>query len=197
MKSKEIKAHVEQGYIHINVLFEVVGNPKEHIELMIKKVLEGIKNNKGIKIIKEDYGEAEDAGEGLWGIFCESELLIKDLNLLSWIAFNFSPASIEIMAPKQVTMKDKDLTDFMGEFLSSIHQNNMASIKAKSEAKGLLINFNALMRNTIIIALGNNEKTAEELSKLVGIDEKGSKSFLEAMIKEKVLIKKGNKYSRA
>jgi hypothetical protein len=196
MKSKEIKEFVEEGYIHINVLFEVVGNPKEHVEAMIRKVMEGIKANKDIKVFKEDYEAAEDAGEGLWGTICESEMLIKNVGILSWIAFNFSPASIEIKEPKQITMKDKEMTDFVGELLAQLHQNNMVLIQAKSDSKGLLMNFNALMRNAVLISVQGDEKTADEIGKAIGIDEKGIMPVLDAMIKEKTLAKKDDKYYR-
>jgi len=194
MKSKEIKEYVEKGYLHINVLFEVVGNPKEHVEAMVRKVLEGVKANKDIVVFVEDYGQAEDAGEGLWGTFCETEMLIKNINLLSWISFNFSPASVEIKAPKEIIIKDKKLTDFMGDLLAQLHQNNMVSIQAKSESQGLLLNFNALMRNTILIVLGSEEKSAFDLSKRIGVDEKSMISYLNAMIKEKTVIKNNDLY---
>ncbi|MCC7575163.1 hypothetical protein KO361_06240 [Candidatus Woesearchaeota archaeon] len=196
MKSKEIKEFVEQGYLHINVLFEVVGNPKEHVEAMVRKVMEGVKSNKGVNVFKEDYGDAEDAGDGLWGTFCEAEMLIKDVNLLSWIGFNFSPASIEVKAPKEVVMKDKDLSDFMGELLAQLHQNNMNTVQAKSESKGLLVNFNALMRNAVLLALRGEEMTSSDIGKAVGISEEGIIPVLEAMIKEKTLDKKGDKFFR-
>ena len=196
MNSKEIKEFVEEGYIHINVLFEVVGNPKEHVEAMIRKVLEGIKANKDIKVFKEDYEAAEDAGEGLWGTICETEMLIKNVNVLSWIAFNFSPASIDIKEPKQITLKDKEMTDFIGELLAQLHQNNLVSIQAKSESKGLLMNFNALMRNSVLLSVGEVEKTAGEIGKAIGIDEKGILPVLDAMIKEKTLAKRDDKYYR-
>lgn len=100
MKSKEIKEFVESGYLRVNVLFEVVGNPKEHVEAMIKKVMEGVSSEKKIKVVSEEYGSAEDAGDGLWGTFCEADLLLKDVNVLSWLAFISSVAG---MSPSFLT----------------------------------------------------------------------------------------------
>ncbi len=196
MKSKEIKEYLEQGYLQINVLFEVVGNPKEHVQLMIQKVIEGIKSNKDIKIINEDYGEAEDAGDGLWGTFCETELLVKDLKTTSWIAFNFSPASMEIIQPEELTMKDKEITDFLGDLLSQLHQNNMNAIKAKNDSKGLLLNLNKLMRNTVLLSLKEKDKNIQDIAKNVGIEEKGLQPLLDAMIKEKTITKENDLYKR-
>lgn len=197
MKSKEIKEFVESGYLRVNVLFEVVGNPKEHVEAMIKKVMEGVSSEKKIKVVSEEYGSAEDAGDGLWGTFCEADLLLKDVNVLSWLAFNFSPASVELIEPKQVILKDKQMTDFMGELLSQLHQNNLVSIQAKSDAKGLLLSLNALMRNAILFVISSQSKSAEEISRILGVDEKGAKSYLDAMIKEKSIVESEGLYSKA
>jgi hypothetical protein len=197
MKSKEIKEYVnEKGYLHLSVLFEIVGNPKEHVENMIKKVIDGVKSNKGIIVFDEEFGDAEDAGEGLWGVFCETEMLIKDLNILSWLAFNFSPASIEIKAPKELVIKDKKMTDFMGDLLSQLHQSNMNTIRAKSETKELLLNFNALARNAVFLAIGSDKKTPVEVAKVIGMTPEGISPVLEAMVKEKTLNKEGDKYFR-
>ena len=196
MKSKEIKEFVERGYLHINVLFEVVGNPKEHVEAMIKKVMEGVKNNKDIKLLEEEYGDAEDAGEGLWGTFCESEMLVKGIKTLSWVAFNFSPASLEIKSPKELVIKDKKMTDFMGDLLAQLHQNNMSAMQSKSETKSLLMNFNALMRNAVLLTLKDGNKSASDIGKGVGIAEKGIVPVLNAMIKEKTIEKQDDKYVR-
>lgn len=196
MKSKEIKEFVESGYLRVNVLFEVVGNPKEHVEAMIKKVMEGVSSEKKIKVVSEEYGSAEDAGDGLWGTFCEADLLLKDINVLSWLAFNFSPASVELIEPKQVILKDKQMTDFMGELLSQLHQNNLVSIQARSDAKGLLLSLNALMRNAILFVISAGSKSAEEIGKILGVDEKGAKSYLDAMIKEKTVIESNGLYSK-
>lgn len=196
MKSKEIKEYIEKGYIHINVLFEIVGNPKEHVEAMLKRVMDGVKTSKEIILFKEDYGEAEDAGDGLWSTFCEAEMLVKNINTISWISFNFSPASIEIREPKELLLKDKELSSFFGELLSALHQNNMVAVKAKSEAKQMLINFNKLIRNTVILSLNEKDKTAEEIGKSTGLDEKGVKTILDAMEKEKSIKKQGDKYTK-
>lgn len=195
MKSKEIKEYLEKGYLYINVLFEIVGNPKEHVEAMLKRVIDGVKTNKDIVLFKEDYGEVKDAGDGLWGTFCESEMLVKDIKTISWISFNFSPASIEVREPKELLLKDKDLSSFFGELLSALHQNNMIAVKAKSDSKNLLLNFNKLVRNAVAISLKERDKTSEEIGKSIGLDEKGINSVLEAMIKEKTIEKQGDIYT--
>lgn len=197
MKSKEIKEYVEEkGYLHLSILFEVVGNPKEHVSAMLKKVMEGVKSNKGVIVFKEEYGDPEEAGEGLWGTFCDVELLVKNIDLISWIAFNFSPASIEVIAPKKIELSDKKLNSFFGEVLSSLHQNNMNLMKVKSESKDVLLNFNRLARNAILLSLKEKASSPLDVARDVGIDEASVSKFLDAMVKEKTVGKQGDKYVR-
>lgn len=197
MKPKEIKEYVEEkGYLRLSILFEVVGNPKEHVGNMLKKVMEGVKSNKGVIVFKEEYGDPEEAGEGLWGTFCDVELLVKNIDLISWIAFNFSPASIEVTAPKKIELSDKKLNSFFGEVLSSLHQNNMNLMKVKSESKDVLLNFNRLARNAILLSLKDKASSPLDVARDVGIDDASVAKFLDAMVKEKTVEKQGDKYVR-
>ena len=198
MKSKEIKEYVEKGYLHVNVLFEVVGNPREHVEKALNLVLGTIKKEKGIVFVSDDTGSAEDAGEGLWGIYSEVELLLKDLNKLSWLAFNFIPASIELKSPAKLTVKDKDVTDFMGDMLSQLHQVNMKQVEIKSERDGLIRNINALIRNSVLLScdVAGKPLKADEIGLKVGMKGKDVKPFLDAMIKEGKIVESSGKYSR-
>ncbi len=200
MKNKEIKEYVEKGYLYVNVIIEIVGNPKEHIEKAMTTVTDAIKKEKGIEFVKEDRGSAEDAGEGLWGVYSELELLLKDLDNLSWIAFNFMPASIELKEPAKITLKDKQFTDFMGDILSQLHQINMKQVQMDSDKKGLLRNINALIRNSVLLALDSEKvekKTAEGIGEKIGVKGEELKPVLEAMAKEGSITLNGEEYSRA
>jgi hypothetical protein len=194
MESKEIKQYLDQGYIHLIVLFEIVGNPKEHVSKAMDQVLESIGKDARIKIVSNDKGTVEDAGEGLWGTYCESELLVKDILSLSWLAFNFLPASIEIKAPSKLTLKDKELTDFMGDLISQLHESNKKLVSTNSINMSMLRNINALMRNAVLISLNQEQKTAAELAKKVGVQTKDIEPLLDAMIKEKTIEKNGTKF---
>jgi hypothetical protein len=194
MDSKEIKTYLDQGYIHLIVLFEIVGNPKEHVSLAMDQVLKSIGEDKRVKIISNDRGTVEDAGDGLWGTYCETELLVKDLLTLSWLSFNYLPASIEIKAPAKLIVKDKELTDFVGDLISQLHESNKRVVATSSVYMGMLRSVNALIRNAVLISLNQEEKTAAELAKKVGVQTKDLDPVLEAMIKEKTIEKKGTKY---
>ncbi len=200
MKSKEIKEYVEKGYLYVNVLIEIVGNPKEHIEKAMSTVVDTIKKEKGIVFVKEDRGSAEDAGEGLWGVYSEMELLLKSLDNLSWIAFNFMPASIELKEPSKLVLKDKQVTDFMGDILSQLHQVNMNQVQMDSDKKSLLKNINTLIRNAVLLAIDSEivkKKDADGIAVKIGVKGKELKPVLDAMVKEGSIVQEGEEYARA
>jgi hypothetical protein len=194
MESKEIKEYLDKGYVQLLVLFEIVGNPKEHVSMAMTQVIESLGKDNRIKIIKNDKGTVEDAGDGLWGTYCEMELLVKDLLTISWLAFNYLPASIEIKAPAKLTIKDKEMTDFVGDLVSQLHESNKRLVSTNNNNMAMLRNINALMRNAVLISLNQEEKSAADLAKKVGVQTKDIEPLLDAMITEKTIEKKGTKY---
>jgi len=194
MEKSEIKKYLEKGYFYVNIIFEIIGNPKEHINKAIKMVIQRIKDEGAITFVKEEFGEPEETVDGLWGVYCETELLIPDLYTLTSLAFLYSPASIEILEPAKLTLKDKELTDVMGDMLSHLHDLNTKHIELNSMNKALQKNVNALVRNAILLALNKKELTSYEIGKMIGVAGKGIEPVLDAMIKEEKLEKDKSKY---
>lgn len=192
-----LKDKITKGYIHARVMFEIIGNPKEHIEKAIKLVIEDIKKKSNIEFLKEDYGEAEQTNDNLWGVYCESEILTQNLTWLGWVAFNYSPAFIEILEPTKFTFNDKEISDFINDFIGHIHSINQQLVQMRNENYALLKNMNAMTRNAVLNALGIQEKTYEEIGKNVGVKGKDILPVLEAMIKEGRLVRNGDKFKRA
>ncbi len=195
--SKEIKEHVEKGYIRANILFEIVGNPEEHVSKTMDALIKHLEQQKDIIFINKEVGEPEETKDGLFGSYCEADLLLKNFGKLTWVIFNFMPASVEIIDPAKLTLKDKELTDLTNDVLAFLHETNTRVIQTNSLNQGMLRSINALVRNSILLTLLNGSKTAEEISKMAGITTKDLEPVFEAMIKEKTLIKKEDKYSRA
>lgn len=196
MKKTEIKEYTDKGYFYANVMFELIGNPKEHIDRTIKLVIKKLKDEENVIFVKEDFGSPEETEDGLWGVYCETELLVPDMYTLTSLAFLYSPASIEILEPAKITLKDKDLTDVMGDMLSHLHDLNTRHIEQNSLNKALQLNINAILRNAIILALRiKNDLTPEDIGNIIGVNAKNIEPVLEAMIKEKKLEKNQNKFT--
>jgi hypothetical protein len=193
MDDKEVHDKIKHGGVLAQVAFEVIGSPKEHVENSIKSYLNNIKNDSEIKVISEEFGEAEQVEGGLWSTFVDAEMLFDNLDKLNWLCINFMPANIEIIAPEELRFSDKDLTNWFNDLLSKLHQIAITVRQTESQDVAVAKSMNALIQNAIILAAEHYHKP-EEIGKKIGIDEKQIKPFFEALVKNGKLEKKGNGY---
>jgi len=193
---KEIKEKIAEGYIHVVVLFEVIGSPKAHVEQAMKLFLENITKDSQVIGISEDIEEIIEVDGGLFSIAAEAEYLILGIEKLTWIVFNYMPASIEIKAPSELTFRDKDMGNWLNDLLAKLHEVNTIHTSLKSENEGLIRNLNVCIRNSILLTLSAGPQTSSEIAKKVGIGEPQALPFLEGLIKERKIAQDGKKYKR-
>jgi len=194
MNDKELKEIVSKGGIVCRVIFEMAGNPKEHVENTLKAYMSKVKEDPDYVFLKEHSEEAEE-NEGVWSTFIEAEMLITNLEKLNILCFNLGPASVEILLPEERSFTDKKLTDLYNDFISKIHEAGMEIKSISSENNLLKVNLNRAIRNCVILSL-TEPKTITEISEKIGIDTEHLQPFLEALIKEKSLVKDGEKYQK-
>jgi glycosylphosphatidylinositol transamidase (GPIT) subunit GPI8 len=196
MHKKEIEQYIMKGYIQAKIIFEIVGSPKKHVDDTIKAYLQSIKQDKEVIFLKEDIAATMDAGEGMYSTYAEVEVLIKGIQRFTWICFNFMPANIEIIRPKELVIKDKKFTDWVNDLLAKLHEVNTSQVAMQNQFSNMLNNINAIVRNIILLALEKNSLTAVDIAKKVGTKTKDIEPVLKAMIEEKKIKKKGKKYSK-
>jgi hypothetical protein len=192
MNDKELKDLISKGHIVCRVIFEMAGNPKEHVENTLKEYIKMAKEDPAYIFTKEYQAPAEN-NEGVWSTFYESEVIVTNLEKLNMLCFNLGPASVEILQPETMTLTEKKLTEVYNDFISKLHEMGMSLKSVNNENELLKVNLNRAIRNCIVLSL-NEPKTLHEISEKVGIDTEHVQSFLEAMIKDKSLVKDGEKY---
>lgn len=193
MNSKEIKKKIEEGYLRVNVIFEVIGKPKAHVEQTLQAYVANIKTNEGVNILNEEFEPAQDAGEGLFSSIAETEMLVSSFEKLTWLCINFSPASIEIIEPATRTLEQKEINHWLNDMLAKLHEIGMIQKGTRSQTEGLIRNFNAMTRNAILLVL-REPSTIETICKKIGMTSEHAEKFLEALIKEKKIKKEKNTY---
>ncbi|MGM5480016.1 MAG: hypothetical protein ACQESC_00985 [Nanobdellota archaeon] len=193
MKQKEIKSFLEKGYVRATVIFELVGKPKEHVTQSIKAYLENIKTDSQIEVIDEDYEDTEEMEEGMFSTVVEADMLIASLEKFTWLCINFTPASIEMIEPESVTITQKEWGNWMNDLLSNLHEIGMTTKTLRNQNTGLVKNFNAMTRNAILLAL-QKPLDAKTISKRIGLDEKNTTKYLEALKKENKITQKQQHY---
>lgn len=171
-----------------------MGSPKEHIVKSLQNYIKALKQNKGIEVLSEDYAEPEQQNE-VWSTFVEVDVLVEGIEKFVYVCFTFTPASIEILAPEELTFSEKNMTDWLNELLSLLHELGLTVKQTKQENQILKKSLNNLMRNIIVLGL-DAPMQKKALAKKIGADEKLLEPFLDAMEKEKRIIKKGTTYSK-
>src|SRR3989344_2559117 len=196
MDKAEIREKITEGYIRVNVLFEIIGNPKEHVENALKNYLENIKLTANVIVLKEDMEEAEDLGNGLFSTFAEVDMLLRGLEKLTCLCFNYSPASIEIIDPPEFKFREKELSNWLNDLLAKLHEIGALSKQVSAENKMIVQNMNRLIKNSILVSIDQGFHTPKEIEERTGIDYKQLKPFFEAMIKEGKIHLMNDQYKR-
>jgi hypothetical protein len=194
MKDKELNEFIAKGHILCRVIFEMAGNPREHVEKTLTDYINKVKEDPDYIFIKEYQAPAEET-EGVWSTFLEAEILVSDLDKLNLLCFNLGPASIEILRPEEMMLTDKKITNLYNDVISHIHETGVLLKSISNDNDMLKVNLNRSIRNGIILS-AYEPRTLNEISEKTGIDTEHLQSFLEAMIKEKSLVKDGDKYHK-
>lgn len=193
MNKKEIKEKIEDGYIHFSSIIEVLGKPKAHVEQTIKTYIKRIKENKNIKILKEDYSKAKKVEE-LFGIFVEIEALAKNIDEMVFFCFDYMPSSIEIIEPEEINYKKGDFSAFLNDLQARLHNVDMALKQYKARNNMLIKNSAILLRNIILVFLEQGPKSRKDIAQRVGLPEDKIENILKIMIKENRIKKEGKNY---
>ncbi len=189
-----VREKLEQGYLRINTVIEIVGAPKEHVEDTLRMVLKKLREEKGVDVLGGKVHEPKPQGP-FFSTFADLEVLVKDFATLINVCFNYMPSSIEIVEPAQFRLSPLNVSDLFNDLLGRLHEVDMR-LKNTNAANILLDkNLNNLLKNAVLIILGSGSKTLGELSVKIGIAEQQLEPFLAKFADEKVVRKDGHHYT--
>ncbi len=111
------------------IIIEIAGSPKEHIEKVIKGIVEKIQKEK--KVLKYKIFEAQER-EKLFFTFVEMEIDFDNFEDLTGFCLDYFPSSIEILDEK-VDVKREELENAVNDLLAKLHQYDMVLKNLKAE----------------------------------------------------------------
>jgi hypothetical protein len=195
MKESQIKERIGQGWIRAIITFEVVGKPAEHVAKALGEFIDNIKKDERVIVLQEEREDPLQHEDGMFSTFSEMECLVKDLETFTWLCINFSPASIEILEPEDMEMESRDVTNWLNDMLSKVHEigANYRTVKALNDH--LTIALNELIRNAIILSLRQGAKDADALAEDTGIHIDQIQPFLKHMIEKGRITQEGKQYA--
>jgi len=183
----------EEGEIISRVIVQVAGKPKEHIikvgDLMVKR----IKSEKNLKVIQLDLSDVTEE-EGMFTLFAEIEMKTKNIDHLAWFCFDYMPASVEIIEPREIRYGAQHLSNFFNEVQTRVHALDLALKTLTVENNKIKKNGSALIRNMLYYLTNKEPKSHQELSKVMGISEGELKPILDLLLEQKKMVKEGNNF---
>lgn len=118
----------------ISAIIEVAGFPEKHVNEVMLKIIENLKKEVKIKIIKEEIAEAKPAKEVFAG-FMEFELEIETLDRLLFFCYNYLPSSIELLETKDMKLSTEEFRSGINDLLAYLHRINfiVSNMNAENE----------------------------------------------------------------
>jgi len=197
MKDIEIRKYIEEkNYLRVIIMFEMLGKPKEHIEKTIRDYVGKIKTDINIEVINEHFGDAREQENDLWSTFVEIEMLVKSMEKLTWLCVNFMPASIEIIEPEKKTFTNREIGLWINDMLSRLHEISLMAKSLTSKDQFMSKTLGTLLKNMVLLAIGKDSLTPDQISKKSGIKEQEVIAILEVLEKQGKVKKVGEEYQR-
>lgn len=116
--------------IKARIIIEVVGAPKDHVEATLKSVVDKIKEEKELNLLKSELVEAkevqlENIPQKIWSAFSEVEISVNEINRLIGFCFDFMPSSIEILEPTNLDLNAGETSDMLNDLLAGLHRYDL------------------------------------------------------------------------
>jgi hypothetical protein len=197
MKDSQIREHISKGWVRALITFEVVGKPKKHIEQALAEYIDNIKKDERIIMLKEEREDAIEHEDGMFSTFSECEMLAKGLETFTWLCINFSPASIEILEPEELRIEERELTNWLNDLLSMVHEIGTNYRSVKSAKDHLTVALNELIKNSIMLSLKSGPLDEKALAAGIGIEATQLAPFLKFLVEKQRIQKNGALYQLA
>ncbi|HLD12972.1 MAG TPA: hypothetical protein VJB87_05280 [Candidatus Nanoarchaeia archaeon] len=112
--------------IRAKVIMEVVGSPENHVNDVLNALIEKIASTKSYELHKKKVFPTKKMDDKpLWSSFAEMEISYKDMESIFGFCFDFMPSSVEILAPEELTLKERNISNFVNDLLARLHQYDM------------------------------------------------------------------------
>lgn len=183
LSKNEIEERIDEGAIRCLVTLEVAGKPKKHVEKSLSTYVSQIENEKHLDVLELEQEEAielED-DDGYFSAFAEIELLVPQLEGVTQLAFNFTPASIEILEPEDFHIEARDLQNWLNDILSQLHTVALELRGERQKATHLNQSLMRLMQNFVTVLLTSGSKDTETLTRMTGLAVEPLEKLLERL----------------
>jgi hypothetical protein len=124
--------------IHSILIIEIMGTPKEYLKESLEKILQGITQEKGVKVVESKINEAVEVKDkkDFFTSFMEVEVETIDSFTLAVLMFKYMPAHIEVLYPENLILTNHSFNEILNELVRRLHgYDNLARIFQYEKAK--------------------------------------------------------------
>ena len=107
------------------IIVEIMGAPQEHVADTMNKVIIKLKESDTLVVKTVETADCVKVDEKFFSTFSEIEIEVKKLETLMSLGFDFMPSSIEILEPQSLELKSQELTDFLNDLITRLHNYNV------------------------------------------------------------------------
>ena len=184
--------------ILFRTVLEVVGRPKDYVENALREYIEKLKQDTHYEIISKEIAELEkQEKQEMWMTFAELEIKTSSFSDIIGFCFDYMPSLIEILEPHELVSSNAVISSMFNDLQARLHQVDMVAKQLRLENEHLRKNTQDLLKNYIIILLGNQNLTSVQLGRFTGVNIDQLEDFLDQLIDEKRIdLKEGIYYLR-
>ncbi len=184
--------------ILFRTVLEVVGRPKDYVQNAIQEYIEKLQNDDHYEVVSKEIAELEkQENQEMWMTFAELEIKTTSFSDIIGFCFDYMPSLIEILEPNELVSSNAVISSLFNDLQARLHQVDMVAKQLRLENEHLRKNTQDLLKNYIIILLGNQNLTSVQLSRFTGVNIDQLEDFLDQLIDEKRIdLKEGIYYLR-
>lgn len=181
--------------ILFRTVLEVVGRPKDHVESALQEYIEKLEKDSHYHVTSKEIAEIEKREkEELWMTFVELEIHTASFGDIINFCFDYMPSLIEILEPNELVSSNALVSSMFNDLQARLHQVDMVAKQLRLENDHLRKNTQDLLKNYIIILLGNQNLTSIQLCHFTGVNIDQLEDFLDQLIDEKRIDQKEGIY---
>lgn len=119
-----VKEKLDEGWLDVVSIIEIAGKPASHLkEVMTKVIEEELVKSPGIKLIHHKIHEPKSVeNQDIFSTFAEIEFIAKDIGTVIGFVFDYMPSSVEIVAPKNLSLSMNDANGLLNDLAAKIHK---------------------------------------------------------------------------
>lgn len=108
--------------ITVQLIIELAGFPREHVEETMQKMVENIKKQFAVEDARiHDVQQVKE----LWSTFVDIKIRFDDLGHLTLFCFDYMPSSVDILEPVKFNLESQELNALFNDLMGKIHHYDM------------------------------------------------------------------------